>query len=116
MISFQMEMGFHISCVESALQVAVVTPSVCIARVNGCSLKTQQNLEAAMTIWPERIMFETGKSPCERIVEHPKLTPCVGHRCAVVHPHLHACVESPHGITPASASCSVFPTCQTART
>jgi len=46
-----MDMGFHIS-------------------VNGCSLKTQDNLDAAKAIRPERIMFETDAPWCTMTSSH----------------------------------------------
>jgi len=56
----QMDMGFHI---RYFLPFHIRThPITIFSSVNGCSLKTEENLKAAQAIRPEAILLETGMS------------------------------------------------------
>lgn len=53
-----MDMGFHIRYVAFNASHLLISNSV--ISVNGCGMKTADNLTAAKAIRPEKIMFETG--------------------------------------------------------
>ena len=58
--------------------------------VNGCSLKTEENLAAIKAIDLQRIMFETGKFSSS-VPSRP--AHIQAERCSVVFHDFHTCIE-----------------------
>lgn len=56
-----MSMGFHVRYVLLRMSYRVHPSHPSITSVNGCSLKTEDNLTAAKAILPEKLLLETGK-------------------------------------------------------